>query len=191
MVKTSIREFQKCTRLWKVKGVTMFLPLLFITLLLSTLSASGQELSPSFIQVAPEALSNSFIRCVYKDSKGYMWFGTDDALIRYDGSNAYRYVHDPNDPASISHSTINVILEGDDHRLWIGTAQGLCIYNRELDNFINVDSIKQNRNYLNNRYITDLEFDSQHRLWIGTHSGGINIYDPARMEFSYITDYPK
>jgi len=147
------------------------------------------QLSPSFIPIAPEALSNSSIRCFFKDSKGYMWFGTDDALIRYDGSNTYRYVHDLNDRASIANSTINTILEGEDKRLWIGTAQGLCIYNRELDNFITVDSIKGNRNHLNNRYITDLEFDSQGRLWIGTHEGGINIYDPARMEFSYIT-YP-
>jgi signal transduction histidine kinase/ligand-binding sensor domain-containing protein/DNA-binding response OmpR family regulator len=120
-----------------------------------------------------------------------MWFGTDDALIRYDGSNAYRYVHDPKEKTSIAHSTINAILEDESKRLWIGTAQGLCIYDRELDNFINVDSIVGNRNYLNNRYITDLEFDQQGRLWIGTHEGGINIYDPEAMEFSYIVDPPK
>ncbi|MBA4054568.1 MAG: hypothetical protein C0490_07645, partial [Marivirga sp.] len=191
MVKKSSKEFQKCISFWKVKSATVFLHLFVVTLLTFTLPAPGQELSPSFIPVAPEALSNSFIRCVYKDSKGYMWFGSDDALIRYDGSNAYRYVHDPNDRTSIANSTINTILEGDDKRLWIGTAQGLCIYNRELNNFITVDSIKANHNYLNNRYITDLEFDSQGRLWIGTHEGGINIYDPARMEFSYITDPPR
>ncbi|HEY9046113.1 MAG TPA: two-component regulator propeller domain-containing protein [Ohtaekwangia sp.] len=191
MLKKSSKEFQKCISFLEVVRVTMFLYLLVTPLLTVTLSASGQELSPSFIPVAPEVLSNSSIRCVYKDSKGYMWFGTDDALIRYDGSNAYRYVHDPNDRTSIANSTINTIVEGDDNRLWIGTAQGLCIYNRELNNFITVDSIKANHNYLNNRYITDLEFDSQGRLWIGTHEGGINIYDPARMEFSYITDPPR
>jgi len=189
MVKKSSKKFRKCISFRKVVSVTMSFNLLVMALLAFTLSASGQEFSASFIPVAPEALSNASIRCVYKDSKGYMWFGTDDALIRYDGSNAYRYLHDPNDRTSIVNSTINTILEGDDKRLWIGTAQGLCIYNRELDNFTTVDSIKANHNYLNNRYITDLEFDSQGRLWIGTHEGGINIYDPAKMEFSYIT-YP-
>ena len=193
MVKNS-RELQKCLNcisFGKVVRVSMVLHLFVIALLTLAHSASGQDLSSSFIPVAPEALSNSFIRCVYKDSNGYMWFGTDDALIRYDGSNAYRYVHDPNDPTSVANSTINTILEGNDKRLWIGTAQGLCIYDRELDNFITVDSIKTNRNYLNNRYITDLEFDSRGRLWIGTHEGGINIYDPVRMEFSYIIDPPQ
>lgn len=151
----------------------------------------GQESSPSFVAVAPEMLSNSFIRCFYKDTKGYMWIGTEDALVRYDGSNAYRYVHDPNDKNSIAHSTINTIVEGKDKKLWIGTAQGLCIYNRELDSFINVDSIPGSRNYLNNRYITDLEFDSQGLLWIGTHEGGINIYDPVKRKFEYIIDPPQ
>lgn len=194
MVKINSEEFQKhmnCNSFGCVVSVSMFLRLIVIILATVTISAYGQELSPSFVPVAPEALSNSFIRCIYKDSKGYMWFGTEDALIRYDGSNAYRYVHDPNDRTSISNSTINTILEGDDKRLWIGTAQGLCLYNRELDNFITVDSINGNRNYLNNRYITDLEFDSRGRVWIGTHEGGINIYDPARMEFSYLADPPK
>lgn len=189
MEPTSDRDFNNIPFLNAVR-VTVFVWLLMVAFLTAALSATGQGLSRSFIPVAGQTLSNSFVRCIFKDSQGYMWFGTDDALIRYDGSNAYRYVHDPNDRASIANSTINAILEGEDNRLWIGTAQGLCIYNRELDNFVTVDSIKENRNYLNNRYITDLEFDSRGRLWIGTHEGGINIYDPAKMEFSYITDSP-
>lgn len=187
MKKTDDRDIRNIPYLRPVR-VTMVL--FFLVTLLTSIPSAGQDLSGSFIPVAAETLSNSFVRCFYKDSKGYMWFGTDDALIRYDGSNAYRYVHDPNDRASIANSTINAILEGPDKRLWIGTAQGLCIYNRELDNFVTVDSIKGNRNYLNNRYITDLEFDSKGQLWIGTHEGGINIYDPAKKEFSYIIDSP-
>lgn len=118
-----------------------------------------------------------------------MWIGTEDALIRYDGRHAYRYINDPEDNTSIAHNTVNTIIESEDGKLWLGTGQGLCIYDRELDNFINVDSIPGNRNYLNNRYITDLEFDSRGHLWIGTHEGGVNIYDPVRREFKYII-YP-
>jgi signal transduction histidine kinase/ligand-binding sensor domain-containing protein/AraC-like DNA-binding protein len=120
-----------------------------------------------------------------------MWIGTEDALIRYDGTNAHRYSHSQDDRTSLPHNTVNTIIEGNDDRLWIGTAQGLCIYDRELDHFINVDSIQGNKNHLNNRYITDLEFDTQGRLWIGTHEGGINIYDHFKREFLYIVDKPQ
>lgn len=151
----------------------------------------GQEPFTSIIPVAPEALSNSNARCFFKDSNGYMWIGTEDGLIRYDGSNVFRYVNNPNDKATIANNTINAITESKDKELWVGTAQGLCMYNRALDNFINVDSIEGNRNYLSNRYITDLEFDAQSRLWIGTHEGGINIYNPIKREFEYIIDPPQ
>jgi signal transduction histidine kinase/ligand-binding sensor domain-containing protein/DNA-binding response OmpR family regulator len=151
----------------------------------------AQELSPTFHAVAPDVLSSSFVRCFYKDSKGYMWIGTEDALIRYDASKARRYTHSPNDKSSLPHNTVNTITEGKDEQLWVGTAQGLCIYDRERDLFINVDSIQTNKNYLNNRYITDLEFDAEGRLWIGTHEGGINIYDQSKGEFIYIIDKPQ
>jgi signal transduction histidine kinase/ligand-binding sensor domain-containing protein/DNA-binding response OmpR family regulator len=149
---------------------------------------NAQPKHASFVPISPGILSSSDVRCFHKDSKGYMWFGTADGLIRYDGVNAYRYMHSPDDNTTIAHSTINIIVESKDKKLWIGTAQGLCIYDRELDNFINVDSIAGNNNYLSNRYITDIEFDANGHLWIGTHEGGINIYDPVKREFNYIID---
>jgi ligand-binding sensor domain-containing protein len=152
--------------------------------------SSAHSQATSFTPVAPDFLSNSFAKCFYKDHRGFMWIGTSDGLIRYDGTNVYRYAHNPTDKNTVAHSTINAIIEDRNNRLWIGTAQGLSVYNEELDNFVNVDSIKGTRNFLSNRYITDLNFDSNGRLWIGTHSGGINIYDPAKREYTYINDPP-
>lgn len=166
---------------------SLALPLMvWLVTTLSIVVVNGQP--TSFIPVAPETLSNSFARCFIKDDKGFIWIGTSDGLVRYDGTNAFRYVHDPEDPTSITHSAINSMVMDPSNRLWIGTAQGLCIYDHTLDNFINVDSISGNRNYLNNRYITDLDCDSDGNLWIGTHSGGVNVYDPVKQEFSYISE---
>jgi signal transduction histidine kinase/ligand-binding sensor domain-containing protein/AraC-like DNA-binding protein/ActR/RegA family two-component response regulator len=164
----------------------MIVIIIWLTTNLIIPSVIGQP--TSFTPVAPDILSSSFARCFIKDNKGFIWIGTSDGLIRYDGTYAFRYTHSAEDPTSITHSTINTMVQDKSNRLWIGTAQGLCIYDRELDNFINVDSIKGNRNYLNNRYITDLDSDSHGNLWIGTHSGGINVYDPAKQEFTYISE---
>lgn len=151
----------------------------------------GQYQYPTFIPVEPETLSNSYARCFFKDSKGYMWFGMADGLIRYDGTNMYRYEHDPEDKTSISHNNINVIIEDSYRKLWIGTSKGLCRYDREKDNFINIDSIAGNKNYLNNSFITSLSFDKDKQLWIGTYGGGINIYDSTSLTFSYINEFSK
>lgn len=140
-----------------------------------------------FSPVAPEAISNSFVRCFFKDSRGFMWLGLPDGLIRYDGTNAYRYEHNPADKTSLCHNNINVIVEDDRQRLWIGTASGLCIYDPAKDHFVNVDSLAANKNHLNNSFITALSFDPK-RIWIGTHGGGLNIYDPETHVFTYLND---
>ena len=115
-----------------------------------------------------------------------MWFGTATGLIRYDGTTIHRYEHARGSTNTITDNRINAIFEDANNDLWIGTAQGLVIYNRDMDNFIDVDSIAGNKNHLNNRYITALSADRQGRMWIATHGQGINVYDPKTLTFTHL-----
>lgn len=160
---------------------------LITTLLLGNEVQAQPRAGATFVPVAPEILSNTFVRCFYRDSKGYMWLGTAEGLMRYDGTNIVRYEHDPADHSTIPHNLINAIAEDSEKTLWIGTAQGLLKFNRELDNFINVDSIAGTVNHLNSRFITALTFDQQGHVWIGTHGKGINVYDPKALVFRYLS----
>ncbi len=164
-----------------------------IALLISLLfgyNSIAQSQHTKFLPVEPEELSNS-ARCFFKDSKGFMWIGTSEGLIRYDGTNLYSYEHNPGDKTTISHNSINVIIEDSHQKLWIGTAKGLCLYDREKDNFINIDSFRDNKNSVSNRFITCLSVDQYDRLWIGTHGGGVNVYDPANLTFTYFIENTK
>lgn len=165
-----------------------FLKIAFAFLVFIFLHPDGytQVHQPSIVPVAPDAMSGAFVRCIFKDSKGYIWFGTESGLIRFDGTNVYRYEHDPDDETSIPYNVINAIIEDGKQQLWVGTAQGLVRYDRNFDNFTNVDSIPGNTNALNNRYITALAHDRQGKLWIGTHGDGINVYDPKTLTFTYL-----
>ena len=49
-----------------------------------------------------DGLSNNNIRSIYKDNDGFLWFGTDDGLNRYDGSTFVQYRHDTKDSSSIA-----------------------------------------------------------------------------------------
>src|SRR5690242_16394723 len=128
----------------------------FIVLVLCTLRVFGQRPNSAVVQVAPETFANVMVKCFFKDSRGYMWLGTADGLVRYDGTNSYRYEHDPENKYSLSHNTINAIVEDKHQRMWVGTAWGLCVYDREKDSFINVDSLNGKDIHLNNRYVTSL-----------------------------------
>src|SRR5215510_1320010 len=59
------------------------------------------------------------VRCIYQDTKGFMWIGTFDGLSRYDG---YKFTNYTN-ANGLSHNFINSIIEVND-KLLIGENNG-------------------------------------------------------------------
>lgn len=72
-----------------------------------------------------DGLSQTTVEYIYQDSDGYMWFGTDDGLNKYDGINFEVYKYKGEDENSISGNIIVAIIEDNDGYLWIGTTTGL------------------------------------------------------------------
>jgi hypothetical protein len=66
-------------------------------------------------------LSHSTVNCILQDSKGFMWFGTDDGLNKYDGHSFIVYKHNPDDPQSLSHNQVWSLFEDSSGVLWVGT----------------------------------------------------------------------
>jgi ligand-binding sensor domain-containing protein len=64
------------------------------------------------------------VRCILQDHLGYMWFGTQNGLVRYDGYDMKIYQPDSNDSLSISNRQIRAIYEDRSGNLWIGTGMG-------------------------------------------------------------------
>ena len=62
---------------------------------------------PKFERISLEqGLSQLTVYCIFRDSRGFMWFGTQDGLNRYDGYEFTHFKNDPNNPHSISHNRI-------------------------------------------------------------------------------------
>jgi signal transduction histidine kinase/ligand-binding sensor domain-containing protein/DNA-binding response OmpR family regulator len=169
--------------IWNLLSRTLPVVCYFLFL---TIPLFSQPSNPRFFTVDQEVLSNKFIRCILKDSHGFMWFGTYDGLCRFDGTSVKLYEHDPGDSTSLAHNMVNAIIEDSQHNLWMGTAQGVNLYDREKDRFINVDAIPQNKNHLHHGFITALAQDNTGQIWIGTMGGGINVYNPQDFQFRYL-----
>ncbi|GAB3903983.1 sensor histidine kinase [Larkinella knui] len=73
-------------------------------------------------------LSQSGVYCVLKDSRGYVWFGTQDGLNRYDGYQITHYKHNPFDSTTLSHDQIMSLYEDARGKIWVGTVNGLNQY---------------------------------------------------------------
>src|SRR5689334_24971756 len=75
-----------------------------------------------------QGLSNNFVRCIYQDKNGFMWFGTYDGLNRYDGYEFKIFRNNFKNNRSLINNWINAISEDAKGDLWIGTRQGACVY---------------------------------------------------------------
>lgn len=137
---------------------------------LSFFIGEAQFLREKFEHISlKEGLSQSIVTCIYQDSRGFMWFGTQNGLNKFDGYDFTVYQHDTLNKASISGNFIRCIYEDSKGNLWIGTdANGLNRYNRELDNFEVINKEKsKNHDY---SVLTVIE-DSSGKMYVGTRSG--------------------
>ena len=83
-----------------------------------------------------DGLSRSYVKSIYQDSDGFLWFGTEDGLNKYDGYSFKVYKHNSRLENSLNNNNINIIYEDRQKNLWVGTRDGLNIYNRNKDEFI-------------------------------------------------------
>ncbi|HEY9045397.1 MAG TPA: two-component regulator propeller domain-containing protein, partial [Ohtaekwangia sp.] len=84
-------------------------------------------------------LSNSRVTDIVQDSRGFLWFATDDGLNRFDGYEFKIYRNHPDDTTSLLKNSINRIYEDNRGLIWVATRHGgLHIYNRAQDNFSRV-----------------------------------------------------
>jgi len=74
---------------------------------------------------------------VFKDSKGFMWFGTETGLYRWDGIDYKIFRYDPDDSTSISGNMIDkILMEDNEGNMWISAREsGLNIYNPSTESF--------------------------------------------------------
>lgn len=156
----------------------------FICFSLSLMILSPQDLNYNnldniyFSNITKEhGLSQASILCICQDHKGFMWFGTEEGLNRYDGKNFVIYKYDFEDKNSISNSYVKCIIEDSDKNLWIGTGGGgLNLFDREKEIFISFKHNPDDLNSLSSNNVSSIIEDIDKNLWIGTENG-LNRFD--------------
>lgn len=136
-----------------------------------------------------EGLPSDIISTIFEDSYGFMWFGTEDGLVRYDGYEMKIYKNDPNDPNSLSNSSITSLFEDRSGVLWIGTTIGLNRFDRSTETFKKYFNHPNDSLTLSHNFIHVIHEDQQGLFWIGTHERGLNLMDREKETFvHYLPD---
>lgn len=126
----------------------------------------AQVHKPDFTHLTTnEGLSQSTVLCILKDSKGFMWFGTNEGLNKYDGYEFSIYKHYPTDQTSLNSNMVNDLLEDNHGTIWVATSDGLDLFNRTTNSFSHYPLAPSQL------IIYDIFQDSKQRIWLGTTSG--------------------
>lgn len=124
-----------------------------------------------------EGLPSNRINCLFQDSCGFIWIGTDNGVCRYDGQEVLSFYPDSN---ANSHLVGNAILEfcpkinSDD--FWVATNSGLLSFDQDKYSFSEV-KVFNNRPKGLSEAIMSMSYDKKGNLWLATFHG-IYVYNP-------------
>ena len=107
---------------------------LILALTVCGIAAQPDDFNFSHIDIN-DGLSNNQITCIYKDSLGFMWFGTMSGLDRFDGYGFKVFRHDIRDSSSIIDNYITSIFEDHMGKMWVATRNGYNIYDPNTETF--------------------------------------------------------
>jgi signal transduction histidine kinase/ligand-binding sensor domain-containing protein len=135
-----------------------------------------------------DGLSQTRVAEIVQDDQGFIWFGTQYGLNRFDGYKFKVFAHDPKQPDSLGGVYITALFKDRSGVLWIGCGQFLDRFDRRSETFTHfrLDSGDPDDSTL---AIQNINQDRFGRLWLSTGKGLYSL-DPATARITRYTHNP-
>lgn len=116
-------------------------------------------------------IPDNIVSALAQDQDGFIWIGSQNGLLRYDGYKFRKFVANTKDPSSIAGNIINILEVDTSNRIWIGTeSNGLSVYDSQSQQFKNFDFTRDTNSRLSNN-ISGITFDQFGNALIATLDG--------------------
>jgi signal transduction histidine kinase/ligand-binding sensor domain-containing protein/DNA-binding response OmpR family regulator len=145
----------------------------FITalcILLFTCKVTAQPFTMKHLSVE-DGLSNNYVLDMAQDGQGFIWVATMSGLNRFDGRNFT--VYKENNSKLVNNAVNTLLYDSEDNMLWIGTRDGVCLFNcstRQFENFSSSNDVEV-KNVVHFSQATD------GGIWMTGHSDAIIHFD--------------
>ena len=143
---------------------------LFILSILSLgyISASAQNITLNSYSVK-DGLSNSTVKAICQDDKGYIWIGTKNGLNRLDGYEIKNYYHLPGKEVKQPNDIVS-ITQLSDGLFWIGTFSGIVLFDPMQEKFIDLQERYAGKEFPSS-VVVGLHEDPKKNIWVATKQG--------------------
>ncbi len=159
------------------------LVLALVALLARAIAAPAAHFSRLTIN---DGLSQSTVMSIAQGPRGFLWFGTQDGLNRYDGYAFKIFRPHADGTNSLPDNNVPALLADDDGYIWVGTNGGGLARLNTITNQVTAfrhdparkASLAQNR-------ITALARGAGNQIWIGMRDAGVDLYLPDAGRFRH------
>lgn len=163
--------------IWKnIPGLILIIVCMFFEL--QTTLAQFKDMNFEYLN-SDKGLSCNTVRCMLRDSKGYLWVGTELGLNRYDGTSVKVFLNNKSVYSSLSSNVISTLFEDRDLNLWVGTTNGLNLFDRKTETFKRYNFGESS----NANLVTSTLSDENGNIWISTFNG-IQRWDTKTQRFT-------
>jgi signal transduction histidine kinase/ligand-binding sensor domain-containing protein/DNA-binding NarL/FixJ family response regulator len=141
---------------------------------------------------ASEGMPQGTVNVTLQDSQGFVWLGTEDGLVRYDGRDLLRYGYSRTaGEGGLPGNFIRDIVEDSHHDLWIAIKDtGLARWNRATDKFTVYRHDASNGGSLASDETRSVRVDGRGHVWVGTDGAGIDVLDPESGSIEHLRHDP-
>jgi len=138
-----------------------------------------------------DGLSQTTVTAIVQDNAGFMWFGTQDGLNRYDGYQFIHLKHDPQNPASLRSDSIFTLYHDTDGNLWVGTqGGGLSRWDAQAETFTHFTEENGAPEGFDRERVRVITHDMNGILWIGLHESGLYRFDESTGQWKQFLNNP-
>lgn len=127
-----------------------------------------------------DGLPQGTVMTTLQDSQGFVWLGTEDGLVRYDGHQLYRYARSRKKPGSLPGNYVWKVVEDKDGNLWVALNDaGVAKWDRRSNRFTSYRHDPKDLDSVASDRVRTVLIDRRGRVWIGTFDAGVDVLDPS------------
>ncbi|MDT8325429.1 MAG: two-component regulator propeller domain-containing protein, partial [Bacteroidota bacterium] len=160
--------------------------------LLHTVLLLGCALSPLVAQeqttvrfyTMEDGLPTANVRMLLEDAEGFIWCGSEEGLLRFDGHTFKVFRSRSDVPGGLSDNNITRLFLDQDGRMWVHTRRALHRYDAATQSFSRYPFTTDGGQGPGGRWDRGIMRTANGQLWVRTDKG-MNLYDEQKDRFLF------